>query len=249
MSQHGDNPSHEDRDRDGYDFEVGDENLAFRPVTIDDPVVTGRQILRLAGAWPVEDHVAIALLGDGALETLRLDETFDLRGRGVEQVLVFRTDRLFRFFINGQDEEWGASRITGRALKGLAKVDPATHDVFLEVPGGADIAVGDTELFDLARPGVERFVTVEKPRGHGRVRITVVVNGQPTEVVAEADDLLSSVRDRALQRTENVGQPPENWELKTKDGAVLDLAAPVGTLGFGDEVTLYLSLKAGVAGA
>ena len=92
-------------------------------------------------------------------------------------------------------------------------------------------------------------MTVEKPRGHGRVRITVVVNGQPTEVVAEADHLLSSVRDRALQQTENVGQPPENWELKTKDGAVLDLAAPVGTLGFGDEVTLYLSLKAGVAGA
>ncbi len=235
---------------DRFQIQVGGPDLNFRTVTLPDPAPTGRQILKASDALPVEDHAAVAFMPDGALETLRLDETFDLREHGVEQVLVFRTDRFLRFLINDQDEEWGVPMISGRVLKKLAKVDPAAHDVFLEVRGGSDVPVRDDELFDLDRPGVERFVTVPKAAGHaGSVLITVVVNGQPTEVAARAEDLLATVREKALSQTENVGQPPENWELKDDAGVSLDLAATVGSFGFCGEVTLYLSLKAGVAGA
>lgn len=235
---------------DRFQIQVGGSDLDFRTIELTDPVPTGRQILKAAGAQPVEDHAAVAFLPDGALETLRLDETFDLREHGVEQVLVFRTDRFFRFLINDQDEEWGVPMISGRVLKGLARVDPAEHDVFLEVHGGSDVPVRDNELFDLGKPGVERFVTVPKAVCQaGSVLITVVVNGQPTEVAAKAEDLLATVREKALTQTENVGQPPENWELKDDAGVSLDLAATVGSFGFREEVTLYLSLKAGVAGA
>ena len=47
-----------------------------------------------------------------------------------------------------------------------------THDVWLDVPGGADRLIGDTELVDLAAPGVERLITLP-------ISITIVVNARP----------------------------------------------------------------------
>jgi hypothetical protein len=81
-----------------------------------------------------------------------------------------------------------------------------------------------------------------------RVRITMVVNGQPVVIEAKDEDTLAEVRKRALHETENVAQPPENWEIKNEAGAVLDPDKHVGEYHFGKEVTLFLSLKAGVAG-
>jgi hypothetical protein len=86
--------------------------------------------------------------------------------------------------------------------------------------------------------------------GHdGKVKITVVVNGAPTVVVASEDELLGDVRKQALEQTGNLAQPPESWELKNEAGDPLDMAKRVGDYHFGHEVTLFLSLAAGVAGA
>jgi predicted ribosome quality control (RQC) complex YloA/Tae2 family protein len=85
---------------------------------------------------------------------------------------------------------------------------------------------------------------------HGHVvKITMVVNGQPVTIKATEQEKLSEVRQRALTETENVAQPPENWEIKDEAGAVLDPDKRVGDYHFGKEVTLFLSLKAGAAGA
>lgn len=89
----------------------------------------------------------------------------------------------------------------------------------------------------------------EGPGGPKVVVLTVVVNGQPTDIEADRAELLSSVRARALQATDNVAQPPESWEFKDEAGVVLDTDKPVGEFGFGKRVTLFLSLRAGVAGA
>lgn len=86
------------------------------------------------------------------------------------------------------------------------------------------------------------------PKPDKKVDLIVVVNGQPVEVKAKVDEPLAEVRDAALKKGNVVGQPPENWELKDEAGNVLDLATPVGELGFEDGTTLFLSLKAGVAG-
>ena len=85
--------------------------------------------------------------------------------------------------------------------------------------------------------------------GRDKVEITVVVNGQPVEIEANPNQPLHAVRSKALEQTQNVAQPPENWEFKTEAGEVLDTDKKVGEFGFGKEVTLFLSLKAGVAGA
>lgn len=82
-----------------------------------------------------------------------------------------------------------------------------------------------------------------------KVTFTVVVNGVPTEVEQNVHSPLTAVIERALQATNNVGQPPENWELRTDGGALLDASQKIETFGFTDGVTLFLSLRAGVGGS
>ncbi len=142
-----------------YRVQIGNEKLEFRPAVIDDPVPTGLQILEVAGAHPADEHSVFQVLKNGLLEELRPDETTDLRAKGVEKFLVFRSDRSFRFELDGRIFEWGATLISGITLKKLAGVDPASYGVWLEVRGAEDRPIGDTEMIDLSAVGVERFFT------------------------------------------------------------------------------------------
>lgn len=142
-----------------YRVQIGNENLEYRVTVIADPVPTGRQILELASARPVLEHIVFQVLKNGLLEELRPDETTDLRTKGVEKFLVFRSDRSFRIELDGRVFEWGGVRISGMTLKKLAGVDPSTYGVWLEVRGAEDRPISDAELFDLSAPGVERFFT------------------------------------------------------------------------------------------
>lgn len=150
-------PAHTNLPR--FQILIGDAELNFRQIEIPDPIVTGRQILEAAGARPVDEHLAIAVLQDGALETLREEELFDLRAKGAEKVLVFRTDRSYRFKVDDREREYGTNVVSGRTLKILAGVDPATHDVYQEIRGGEDLLIRNADLVDLAKPGVEKFFT------------------------------------------------------------------------------------------
>ncbi|MER9195754.1 DUF2604 domain-containing protein [Mesorhizobium australicum] len=85
--------------------------------------------------------------------------------------------------------------------------------------------------------------------GPGKIEITVVVNGQPTQVEANPNQPLHVIRTKALENTQNVAQPAENWEFKDEAGTLLDVDKEVGDFSFATPVTLFLSLKAGVAGA
>ncbi len=127
--------------------------------TVTDPVITGRQLLEKANELSAEEHLIFQLLHDGQLEEIRLDETVDLRQAGIEKFITWRSDRTFYLVIDGRRFPWGAPIITGRQLKKLAGVDPATYSVWLEVRDAADRQIGDTEQVSLETPGVERFFT------------------------------------------------------------------------------------------
>ena len=142
-----------------YSIEFGNEKLEYREAVIADPVPTGRQLLELSGSRPIEEYILMQVIPDGMLEELRPDETTDLRNRGVEKFLVFRSDRSFRFELDGRVFEWGATLISGMTLKKLAGVDPATYGVWLEVRGAEDRPIAHDEFVDLSAPGVERFFT------------------------------------------------------------------------------------------
>lgn len=156
-----------------YQILVGDENLKFTLAIIEEPEPTGRQILAGGGLQPEDDFVLFLMLCNGAIEEVRPDEHTDLRRHGLERFLAFRTDRILRFFVNGREFEW-APRISGYALKFLAGVDPATHDVFLKCQGEV-VLVEDTTLFDLTQPDVEHFFTAG-------ISLQILVNAEPIEV-------------------------------------------------------------------
>lgn len=163
------------RDHGPYKIQIGNEGLEYRPLVITDPVPTGQQVLEAAGLRPVGGHLLFQVLTNGHLELLSPSETTDLRQAGIEKFLAFKSDRSFRFFIDGRAQDWGGQRISGRTLKQLAGVDPLKYDIFLVIPGDDDELIEDRDLFDLGRPGVEHFAAVE-------INIKVFVNTLPTFV-------------------------------------------------------------------
>lgn len=78
--------------------------------------------------------------------------------------------------------------------------------------------------------------------------LSIVVNGTTTLVERNDNAPLKSVIEEALEQTGNVGQPMENWELRDPNGNLLDPSQKIGSFDFPEDVTLFLSLKAGVAG-
>lgn len=163
------------REQGPFGILIGDQSLQFFPKVIDDPVVTGNQILAVVGARPASDFLVFQVLLDGGLETIRPEETVDLRSAGAEKFLVFRSDRSFRFFLDERAFDWGASLISGGTIKRLAGVPSETTDLWLDAAGGSDRLIEDNELVDLASPGTERFVTHP-------IRITIKVNSRDREV-------------------------------------------------------------------
>lgn len=128
-------------------------------VVIDDPVPTGRQLLAAAELTPVENFVLLFRLPDGDLESIRLDETVDLRARGVERFFAFETDRIFLLKLDDRRLEWGAPKITGRTLLRLAGKNPKRFGVWRVVTGGEDVRIASREFVDLAEAGLECFRT------------------------------------------------------------------------------------------
>ncbi len=163
------------REHGPFGIQIGDQSMQFVPKVVDDPVVTGGQILAAAGARPASDFLVFQVLGDGVLEVVRPEGTVDLRSAGVEKFLVFRSDRSFRFFLDERAFDWGASHISGGTIKRLAGVPSETTDVWLDAAGGHDRVIEDKEMVDLAQPGTERFIT--RP-----IRITIKVNSRDREV-------------------------------------------------------------------
>ena len=160
----------------GYRIQIAQGDVNFRPLIVPDPVPLGRQILAAAGLDPQAGYSVFAVLATGDFEDVRLDESFDLRGRGAERFIAFLTDRDFKLTLNARQLAWGKPVISGAALYALGKVGPE-EAVFLEVRGGTDRLVEPTDLVDLAAPGVERFITGPKPvKGY---EITVNSRAEP----------------------------------------------------------------------
>jgi Multiubiquitin len=144
-----------------YRYRLATDDLNFRDAQVADLVPLGRQILAGAGLAPNSDISLIAILGSGDLEDVRLDEPFDLSGRGAERFIAFQSDREFKLILNGRQLLWGKPFISGAALRTLGGSD-SDQDLFQKVPGGGDRPIGMQDLVDLAAPGVEQLFTATK---------------------------------------------------------------------------------------
>ena len=90
---------------------------------------------------------------------------------GTEVFRAFKTDRIFRFTLNGHGFEWGADKIPEPELRAIGHV-PDDEVLVLELDG-VDLDLKPTDVLDLGEAGTEhlhtekRFVTVffeNKPR-------------------------------------------------------------------------------------
>lgn len=151
----------EERGRHPGRFRVGvaEASFEFRQIFIFDPVVTGRQVIEEAGYWPAEEYLVFQVLGNGALESLRLDETTRLLGGGAERFIVFRSDRSFRLVVDERRHEWGASEVTGLLVKQIGGVEPECSGVWLELGDEPDRFIGDDDTVTLSGESIERFRT------------------------------------------------------------------------------------------
>lgn len=158
-----------------YRIEVANDTLEFRSVPLTDPVPLGRQILAAAGVNPEDGYSLFAILATGDFEDLRLDESFDLRERGAERFVMFRTDREFKLTLEDDELQWGKPVISGAVLYKLAKA-AEDEEIYLDMRGGEDRLIERTELIDLTAPGVERFIKVRK------LTYEIIVNTRPKTV-------------------------------------------------------------------
>ena len=142
-----------------FTIKVGNDALEFRDVDLSDPVPTGRQMIEAAKFSPAEEFLLFIVSPDRRLTEVKLDETVDIRGKGEEHFLIFKSDRSWRGLVDGKRFEWGAEAIAGRALKWLGRVDPTTHGVWLELRDEPDMLIADDEQVSLSSAGVERFRT------------------------------------------------------------------------------------------
>ena len=211
---------------DTYRFAVSNETLEFRPLTITDPLPLGRQLLERAGHRPPDDYSLFAILPAGDFEDVRLDETFDLRGKGVERFVAFKSDRVFRFTLDGRSISWGVQKISGAMLYKLANV---TYDqaIFLDTRGGKDRVIEPGDVVDLADAGVERFVTGPRPVP----TFHIFVNGRPREVAG------STVTFEQIVQLAFPGEHDPNVEFSMSYSHAAS-TPPVGELGRGGSVQI-----------
>ena len=117
----------------------------------------------MAGRQPTGEFVVFLLLEDGDMETIRPTEVVDLQRCGLEKFRTFRADVIYRLEVDGKSRDWGSDFITGRAIKRLAGLnDPDEVGIWQTNSCGEDLLIGDSDLVDLSRDGIEKFRTGAK---------------------------------------------------------------------------------------
>lgn len=166
-----------------HSVQIADETLSFRAVRVSDSTPTGAQLARAAGFKPPDSAVVLHMLADGALESVRPEETVDLRGEEGRFVIV-ASDRIYLLIIDGQRFEWPCPIVSGGLLRKLAKVAP-DRVLYLERVDRPDLVIGDHDLVDLNKDGIESFIT-RKAAWKLNVHGVLIDVSTPTISVSEA---------------------------------------------------------------
>lgn len=170
------------REVSAYRIRFALEDLNFRHVNVPDPVPTGRQVLDSAGLDRRNDYLLYAILASGDFEDIRPDETIDLRGRGAERFIAFKSDRDFKFSVEGRRMAWGRAELSASVLYELADLHPGDA-IFLEVRGGEERLIEPEDRIDLDEPGIERFITAPRPKAGYVILVNAVEETVPDKHV------------------------------------------------------------------
>jgi hypothetical protein len=141
-------------------------------VRFAEPTPTGERVLDKAGCTPAGDFVLIQLLRHSS-QSVGLDETVDLAIKGTEVFRAFKSDRIFRFTLNGHGFEWGVAKIPEPELRAVAHV-PDDEVIVLEREGH-EVDLTPEDVLDLGAAGTEHLRTEKK-------LVTVYFENEPREL-------------------------------------------------------------------
>lgn len=131
-----------------------------RPFKLDDPTPTARQVLVASGFNPADECALIQVLQDST-RSIALDETINLGTPGKEVFWAFKTDRIFRFTLDGRGFEWGAAVISEPRVRAIAHVDD-DKILILERKDQPDQELQASDEIRLADAGTEHLRTEKR---------------------------------------------------------------------------------------
>lgn len=202
-----------------FRLSILDEHFESRSFRTTDPQITGAQIAELARKHPVENFVVMRHLPSGELESLRPAESSPLQAHAVSDFFVIEGAETFRFTVSGLSMEWPLRKISGSAIKRLARKHEEDVVLILEREDVADEVIEDEQEVQIGARGLERFKIRPAPK-----LITIYVDGEPFEI-----------EDRRLTPNEIIRRfaekdPATNYLLQIGSGD------PVSYQGKGDEI-------------
>lgn len=135
---------------------VADEQLDFSKVDITDATPSCRHVLSAQTLSPHGDYSVIQWLADGTMEELHLEDPVKVESGAVPKLLIFRSDRLFRFVLNDRAKIWPADEISEQVLRTLAFI-PDNHVICCEREETPDATLSPGEITKLEGNGTEAF--------------------------------------------------------------------------------------------
>jgi hypothetical protein len=194
---------------------------------------TGKELKELAGI-PVETDLYLSIQRPYEDELVANESQVNLARPEIE---YFYVRKKLRFTINQIAIDWYKQYITVQELRRLGNIDPE-HEVYLQIPKPFkdELISGETRV-DLARPGVEHFISKKKS-----LEFTLIVNGRIKawneekitfeQVVVLAFDQMDQTQNRAYTVTYSRGieSKPEGImvkgsEVRVKDKMVFNVTA------------------------
>jgi len=120
--------------------------------------ITGSQLKQLAGIPPDKD-IYLSLEDPWDDELVSNDEKVNLAREGIE---AFYIKKELKFLINHTSFAWKSQYIIGKQVRRLGQIG-SEDEIYLEVHGDyEDELITDETVVDLARPGIEHFISVDK---------------------------------------------------------------------------------------
>ncbi len=150
-----------------FKVEISDETFNWRQVQFEFDKVTGAQVAKAAGAYPVDDFVVLQQLKSFELETLRPNESVDISEPS--RFFVIKSDGIYKFTVDGLSLEWPRKIVSGHTITRLVGKDNDDIEMILAREGDPDKIIDDNDELNLGRGGVEKF--------HSRpIRRNIVIN-------------------------------------------------------------------------
>ena len=134
-----------------------------------DQYMTGAELKQLAGI-PLETELFLSIRKPYHDELIENDMRVNLARPETEYFFV---KKKLHFTINGERFTWYKQFICGAQIRELGKIS-ADDDIYLDIKDGwDDDLILDDEVVDLARPGVEHFIS--KPKSN---EFKIIVNAR-----------------------------------------------------------------------